>query len=133
MKGRFEKRASKAGAGNIKCGNVEVANLGRVFSRGIGQKEAYNKVEDGLTVDQIKKSLYNDGAVVYNALDEINEMLEVNKNLSFNELRELFDILDSKEKLVARFEAYEEYIRKNITEIRSEKDIKRLKRLFKLG
>lgn len=133
MKGRFEKRCNIAGAANVKYGNEKVANLGKCFNNGINQKASYNKVEDGLTVDQIKKSLYNDGAVVYNALDEINEMLEVSKNLSFNELRELFDILDSKEKLVARFEAYEEYIRKNIAEIRSEKDIKRLKRLFKLG
>ena len=42
-KGRFERRASRAGAGNIKCGNANVTNLGNVFSRGIGQREAYER------------------------------------------------------------------------------------------
>ena len=133
MKGIYEKRANRAGAANIKRGNEEVANLGKCFNNGINQKLMYSKAEDGLTVDQIKRSLYNDGATYYNELDEINEMLEVSKNLSFNELRELFNILDSKEKLVARFEQYEEYVRSNIKEIKSEKDIKKLKRLYKLG
>ena len=114
MKGIYEKRCDRAGAANIKVGNAEVANLGKVFSNGINQKAEYKKVEDGLTVDQIKKSLYNDGAKYYNALDEVNELLEVSKNLSFSELKVLFDMLDSKERLVARFEQYESYVRSKL-------------------
>ena len=60
MKGIYEKRCDRAGAANIKVGNAEVANLGKVFSNGINQKAEYKKVEDGLTVDQIKKSLYTE-------------------------------------------------------------------------
>ena len=85
MKGRFIKRASKAGAGNVKQGNVKVTSLGQVFNRGIDQKGAYEKIENELTVYQIKKRLYDFGAILYNELDDINEMLEVNKNLSFSE------------------------------------------------
>lgn len=133
MKGRFEKRASKAGAANVKYGNVELANLGRVFSRGIRQKEAYNKIENELTVYQIKKVLYEIGCKLYNELDAVEEMLEVGKNMPFTELEEIFKILDSKEKLVARFEQFEHYVRKNINDIKTDRDIKKLKRIFKLG
>ena len=129
----MKKRCDKAGAANIKCGNKELAILGKVFSDGINQKAAYKKIENELTTDQIKRSLYNDGATYYNELDEVNELLEVSKNLSFSELKVLFDMLDSKKRLVARFEKYEEYVRNNMKEIRSEKDIKILKRLYKLG
>lgn len=132
MKGRFIKRASKAGAGNVKQGNVKVTSLGQVFNRGIDQKGAYEKIENELTVYQIKKRLYDFGAILYNELDDINEMLEVNKNLSFSELKELFDILSSKERKVSRFEEYETYVRNNITEIKTEKDLHRLQKLFKL-
>lgn len=132
MKDRFIKRASKAGAGNVKQCNANVTNLGNVFSRGIGQKQAYGKIENELTVYQIKKHLYDFGAILYNELDDINEMLEVNKNLSFSELKELFDILSSKERKVSRFEEYETYVRNNITEIKTEKDLHRLQKLFKL-
>ena len=60
-------------------------------------------------------------------------MLEIGKNLSFAELQELFNMLDSKEKLVNRFEQMEMYIKENINSIKTERDIKRVKRLFKLG
>lgn len=134
MKDRFVKRASKAGAGNVKrYGDVEVCNLGNVFNRGIGQKQAYNRIENELTDVQIKRYLCNFGGKLYDELDAINEMLEVGKRLSFAELEELFRILDSKEKLVARFEEFEAYVRKNIEDIRTDRDIKRLKRIFKLG
>lgn len=132
MKDRFVKRADKAGAGNIKQGNVEVANLGRVFNRGIGQREAYDRIERELTTDQIKKHLYNFGAKIYNELDEINELLEVNKNLSFKDLSELFKVLDSKERKISRFEEYENYVRENINGIKTEKDLHNLQKLFKL-
>ena len=133
MKGVYVKRANRAGAGNIKHGNVEVTNLGRIFSDGINQKEAYNKIENELTVWEIKRMLCKIGCKLYDELDIINEMLEVGKNLSFRELEELFNILDSKEKLVARFEEFEMYVKQNIDDIKSERDIKRLKRLYKLG
>ena len=132
MKDRFLKRADKAGAGNIKQGNAEVANLGRVFNRGIGQKEAYEKIENELTTDQIKKHLYNFGAKIYNELDEVNEMLECGKELSFKELNELFNVLESKERKVNRFEEYEDYVRENINSIKTEKDLHNLQKLFKL-
>ena len=129
----MKKRASKAGAGNIKCGNVEVANLGKVFNDGINQRAAYNKIENELTTDQIKKQLYNMGAEIYNEFDEINEMLEVSKNLKFKELVLIFDMLDSKEKMVKRFEQFEEYVKTNIEDIKTDRDIKKIKRIFKLG
>ena len=131
-KGRFERRASKAGAGNIKQGNAKVTSLGNVFNRGINQKGMYEKVESELSVWEIKRHLYNFGSTIYNELDEINEMLECDKNLSFTELRELFNILDSKEKKVCRFEEYEAYVRNNINEIKIEKDLINLQKLFKL-
>lgn len=133
MKGRFEKRCNVAGAANVKCGNRELANLGRVFSRGIGQKQAYDRIERELTMWQIKKSLYEIGCKLYDELNTVEEMLEIGKNLSFNELEELFKMLDSKEKLVSRFEEFEEYVRKNLNTIKTDRDIKRLKRMFKLG
>ena len=133
MKGIYEKRANRAGAGNVKKGNIEVANLGRIFSRGIGQKEAYNKIENELTVYEIKRALYKIGCKLYDELDTLEEMLEVGKNLSFSELTEIFNMLDSKEKIVARFEEFEAYVKENINDIKTEKDIKRLKRLYKLG
>ena len=132
MKSRFTKRASRAGAGNVKQGNVKVTSLGQVFNRGIDQKGAYERIENELTTDQIKRSLYNFGAKIYNELDEINELLEVNKNLSFKDLSELFRVLDSKERKVSRFEEYESYVRDNIEEIKTEKDLHRLQKLFKL-
>ena len=133
MKSIYEKRASKAGAGNIKNGNKEIANLGRVFSRGIGQREAYDRIENELTVYQIKKSLYEFGSKLYDEMYTLEEMLEVGKNLSFNELTEIFNMLDSKEKIIARFEQFEEYVRTNIENIKTDRDIKKLKRMFKLG
>lgn len=133
MKSRFIKRADKAGAGNIKCGNVEVAILGNVFSRGINQKYMYEKIENELTVYQIKKMVYEIGCKLYDELDAIQEMLEVGKKLSFAELQELFNMLDSKEKIVSRFEQFEEYIKNNINEVKTDRDIKRIKRMFKLG
>ena len=133
MKGRFEKRASRAGAGNIKQGNVELANLGKVFSNGINQKAAYERIENELTVYEIKKVLFEIGCKLYDVLNTVEEMLEVSKRLSFNELSEIFNMLESKERIVSRFEQFEEYVRSNINDIKSERDIKRLKRLFKLG
>lgn len=132
MKSRFTKRASKAGAGNIKMGNAEVCNLGKVFNRGIGQKQAYDRIERELTVWEIKRHLYNFGSTIYNELDEVNEMLECGKELSFKELNEIFKVLESKERKVDRFEKYEEYIRENLTEIKTEKDLHNLQKLFKL-
>ena len=132
MKGRFIKRASKAGAGNVKQGNVKVTSLGQVFNRGIDQKGAYDRIENELSVWEIKRSLYKVGTKIYDELNEVNDLLESNKELSFTELRELFNILDSKEKKVSRFEQYEEYVRENITEIKTEKDLHRLQRFFKL-
>ena len=85
MKGRFEKRANKAGAGNIKMGNVKVTCLGNVFNRGIDQKGAYDRIENELSVWEIKRSLYKFGMKIYDELNEVNEMLECNKNLSFEE------------------------------------------------
>ena len=133
MKGRFEKRARIAGAANVKYGNAELANLGNVFSRGINQKEAYNKIENELTVYQIKKHLYDFGGKIYSELDALEEMLETGKKLSFKELEGLFSMLDSKEKLVKRFEQFEAYVKENINDTKTDRDIKRLKRLFKLG
>lgn len=133
MKGIYEKRANKAGAANIKYGNRELANLGKVFSNGINQRAAYGKIECELSVWEIKRTLCKIGCKLYDELDAINEMLEIGKNLSFRELEELFNILDSKEKLVARFEEFEIYVKKNINDIKNERDIKRLKKLFKLG
>lgn len=131
-KGRFERRASKAGAGNIKQGNVNVCNLGQVFNRGINQKGMYEKVENELTTWEIKRHLYSFGSKIYDELNEINEMLECGKDLSFDELNGLFDILDSKERKVSRFEEYETYVRENINNIKIEKDLFRLQKLFKL-
>ena len=133
MKGRFEKRANRAGAANIKYGNKELANLGNVFSRGIDQQGMYNRIANELTVYQIKKSLYEFGSKLYDEMYTLEDMLEVGKNLSFNELTEIFNMLDSKERLVARFEEMEEYVRKNINDIKNDRDIKRIKRMFKLG
>lgn len=133
MKGRFEKRATKAGAGNVKYGNAEVANLGNVFSRGIDQKGMYDRIENELTDIQIKRYLCNVGGKLYDELDALEEMLETGKRLSFSELTEIFNMIDSKEKLIARFEEFEQYVRTNIEDIRTDKDIKRLKRMFKLG
>ena len=133
MKGRFEKRASRAGAANVKYGNRELASLGKVFNNGINQKAAYEKVEQELTVWQIKRTLNEIGCKLYDELDAVEAMLEVSKRLSFNELSEIFRMLESKERLVARFEQFEEYVRKNIEDIRSDRDIKRIKRIFKLG
>ena len=133
MKSRFIKRADKAGAGNIKQGNSEVAILGRVFNRGIGQKYMYEKIENELTVSQIKKSVYEIGCKLYDDLFALEEMLEVGKKLTFGELTEIFNMIDSKEKLVNRFEQFEEYMRTNIKDIKTERDIKRIKRMFKLG
>lgn len=132
MKDRFVKRASRAGAGNVVQGNANVCNLGNVFNRGIGQKEAYNRVENELTIWEIKRHLYSFGSKIYDELNEINEMLECGKDLSFDELNGLFDILDSKERKVSRFEEYETYVRENINDIKIEKDLFRLQRLFKL-
>ena len=129
MKGRFEKRATRA----IKNGNVEIMNLGRVFSRGIGQKQAYNKIENELSVWEIKRMLCKIGGKLYDELYAVENMLEIGKNLTFSELEILFDMLDSKERIVKRFEEFEVYVKKNIKEIRTERDVKRLKRLFKLG
>lgn len=133
MKSRFEKRATKAGAGNVKYGNRELANLGRAFSDSINQKAAYEKIENELTEYQIKKVLCEIGCKLYDELDAVEKMLEVGKRLSFNELQEIFNMLDSKEKVIARFEEFEQYVRKNIEDIRTDRDIKRLKRMFKLG
>ena len=132
MKDRFVKRARIAGAGNMEYGDRVAANSGKIFHSGINQKLAYEKIEEELTVYQIKKILYSIGVKLYNDLDDINEMLETGKNLSFKELKYLFDILDSKERLVARFEEFEMYVRKNIIEIKTERDIKRLKRLYRI-
>ena len=131
-KGRFEKRASRAGAGNVKQGNSKVTCLGNVFNRGINQKGAYDRIENELSVWEIKRSLYKVGTKIYDELNAVNEMLESNKELSFNELNELFGILESKERKVARFEEYETYVRNNIAEIKTEKDLNRLQKLFKL-
>lgn len=131
-KGRFAKRASKAGAGNVKMGNVKVTSLGQVFNRGIDQKGAYDRIENELSVWEIKRSLYKVGTKIYDELNAVNDMLESSKNLSFKELTELFDILESKERKVSRFEEYETYVRNNITEIKTEKDLHRLQKLFKL-
>lgn len=133
MKSRFEKRANRAGAANIKYGNVELANLGKVFNNGINQKAAYKKIEEELSVYQIKKCLYEIGSKLYDELDAVEEMLECGKRLSFSELQEIFNMLDSKEKLVARFEQFEEYVKNNINDIKTDRDIKKLKRMFKLG
>ena len=132
MKSRFTKRASRAGAGNVKQGDVKVTSLGQVFNRGIDQKGAYERIENELTSWEIKRSLYKFGTKLYDELNEINELLESNKEMSFVELRELFGILDSKERKVSRFEEYETYVRNNITEIKTEKDLHRLQKLFKL-
>ena len=132
MKSRFTKRASRAGAGNVKQGNVKVTSLGQVFNRGIDQKGAYERIENELTSWEIKRSLYKFGTKLYDELNEINELLESNKEMSFVELRELFGILDSKERKVSRFEEYESYVRDNIEEIKTEKDLYRLQKLFKL-
>ena len=133
MKGRFEKRADRAGAANVKQGNVELANLGKVFSNGINQKASYERIENELTVYEIKKVLFEIGCKLYDELNTVEEMLEVSKRLSFNELSEIFNMLESKERIVSRFEQFEEYVRSNINDIKSERDIKRLKRLYKLG
>ena len=132
MKGRFIKRASKAGAGNVKQGNVKVTSLGQVFNRGIDQKGAYDRIENELTTWEIKRSLYKFGMKIYEELNDVNEMLETGKELTFNELTELFSILESKERKVSRFEEYETYVRNNITEIKTEKDLRNLQKLFKL-
>ena len=130
---KFGRKMERAGMSNIKHGNEKVMNLGKVFQNGINQRAAYEKIESELTVYEIKKMLYTIGVKLYDDLDTINEMLETGKNLSFKELSYLFDILDSKERQVKRFEEFESYIRKNIYEIRTEKDIKRLKDLYKIG
>ena len=132
MKSRFTKRASRAGAGNVKQGNVKVTSLGQVFNRGIDQKGAYERIKNELTSWEIKRHLYNFGSKIYDELEAINEMLESNREMSFVELRELFDILNSKERKVNRFEAYEEYVRENIDSIKTEKDLRNLQKLFKL-
>lgn len=131
-KGRFERRASKAGAGNIKQGNAKVTSLGNVFNRGINQKGAYDRIENELSVLEIKRHLYSFGSKIYDELNEINEMLECGKDLSFDELNGLFNILDSKERKVSRFEEYETYVRENINDIKIEKDLFRLQKSFKL-
>ena len=132
MKSRFTKRASRAGAGNVKQGNVKVTSLGQVFNRGIDQKGAYERIENELTSWEIKRSLYKFGTKLYDELNEINELLESNKELSFKELEGLFHVLDSKERKVARFEEYENYVRENINNIKNERDLHRLQKLFKL-
>ena len=45
---------------------------------------------------------------------------------------EIFKVLESKERKVDRFEKYEEYIRENLTEIKTEKDLHNIQKLFKL-
>lgn len=132
MKDRFVKRASRAGAGNVVQGNANVCNLGQVFNRGIDQKGAYERIENELTSWEIKRHLYSFGSKIYDELNSINELLEVNKNLSFKDLSELFNVLDSKERKVDRFEKYEEYVRSNVNEIKTEKDLRNLQKLFKL-
>ena len=133
MKDRFVKRARIAGAGNMEYGDRVAANSGKIFHSGINQKLAYEKIENELTVYQIKKRLYEIGCKLYDELNEIEDMLESSKNLSFRELEYIFDILESKKKLVARFEEFEMYIKKNIYDIKNERDIRRIKRMFRIG
>lgn len=132
MNNKYGRKMSKAGMSNIKHGNTEMVNCSRIFNNGIHQKREYERIESELSVYQIKRMLYEVGSKLYDDLYTIEAMLETGRNLSFRELQYIFDILDSKEKLVKRFEEFEQYIRKNITEIRTEKDIKRIKRLYKI-
>ena len=130
----YGKKLRKAGAGSTRTIKMNgCADLGyRMFDRGIGQKEAYERCEEGLGRLEVKLWLCNLGMNIYNALDNLYEELENKKNIPFNELQNLFARIDSKERLVGRFEQLEAYVRRNLDNIQTERDLRNLRRMFKI-
>lgn len=130
---KYGKKCKGAGKANIKKAAVSFGKSEKIFHSGIRQKQKYEQIESELTPWEIKRYLINFGKEIYDSLDDTNSMLEASRNIPFKELQELFSILDSKERLAEKFEEYERYIKENIQDIRTYKDLEKIKRMFRLG
>lgn len=104
------------------------------LNRGIHQEQEYNRIEEELTWEEIRRDVYAmSGDIAQKAL-EVSQILESPAEISIQQLMDLGEMEKSLERKLDRLEAYQEDIKKryNIGEIKTWKDVNALKKVYKI-
>lgn len=128
---KYGERLSGAAKGNkiiYIYGNTTYIN------RGIHQEQEYNKIEEQLSWEEIRRDIYLVSGNIAEKSEEVSTILESPAELSIQQIVDLGNMLKSLERKLDRLENYQEDIKKryNIGEIKTWKDVNALKKAYKI-
>lgn len=104
------------------------------LNKGIHQEQEYNKIENEITWEEIRKDLYQMSGDIAEKLSTINSILESPVEISIQQLMDLGEMEKSLNRKLDRMENYQEdvKIRWNAGEIKTWKDVNALKKAYKI-
>ena len=131
MKNNYGKKLNGAAKG------VKIINVyGNVtwINRGIHQEQAYAAIEEQVTLEEIRRDIYEVAGNISEKLNNINDILESPTELTLQQIVDLGDMEKSLERKLDRLEQYQEDIkwRYKKGEVKTWKEVNALKKVHKI-
>nr|DAU86099.1 MAG TPA: hypothetical protein [Caudoviricetes sp.] len=104
------------------------------INKGIHQEQAYNKIEEELTWEEIRRYIYEVAGKISEKLAEINNILESPAELTLPQIVDLGNMEKSLERKLDRLEEFQQdiKIRWKRNEIKTWRDVNALKKVHKI-
>lgn len=104
------------------------------INKGIHQEQAYNKIEEELTWEEIRRNIYEVAGKISEKLAEINNILESPAELTLQQIVDLGNMEKSLERKLDRLEEFQQdiKIRWKRNEIKTWRDVNALKKVHKI-
>ena len=131
MKNNYGKRLNGRAKGN----RIIYIHGNTIFiNRGIHQEQEYDRIENELTWEEIRRNIYAMSGYIATKSAEVETVLESPAELSLQQIVDLGNMLKSLDRKLDRIENFQEDIkgRYNSGEIKTWKDVDALKKVYKI-